>query len=318
MPGVFRGARRSVKRRLRHLCLPERLGRPTSAWSPKGGNSATAESQTRRFRMVKGGVTEPSPPHNRRRVRVRPMPRLPAPRMFPRPPHTSYAGTRADAARWVRDTLRSQILEGAFGGLAAPTPALPPETTLAKELGVSRNAVREALDLLRAEGLITRVPGAGTFVTGAKLRQGLGRLEGLAESLAGHHLPVDNRVLSVREAAATPFVARLRSVGGVPLSLDTSSLRPEALLVLQGADVTHTDVFSLLEDKLGLTLGWAEVTTEAVAADESTATLLGTRAGSPLLLLHRLTYLDDETPFDLEAIRYRGDRLCLVTTIPRS
>jgi GntR family transcriptional regulator len=192
--------------------------------------------------------------------------------------------------------------------------------------------VDQALDLLRAEGLISRVPGAGTFVTGAKLRQGLGRLEGLAESLAGHHLPVDNRVMSVREAAATPFVARklavpegspivfverLRSVGGVPLSLDTSSLRPEALPVLLGADLAHVDVFSLLEDKLGLTLGWAEVTTEAVSADEATAELLLIRAGAPLLLLHRLTYLDDETPFDLEAIRYRGDRLCLVTTIPR-
>jgi GntR family transcriptional regulator len=60
------------------------------------------------------------------------------------------------------------------------------------------------------------------------------------------------------------------------------------------------------------------VTTEAVSADEATATLLRTRPGSPLLLLHRLTYLDDDTPFDLEAIRYRGDRFCLVTTVPRS
>jgi len=261
------------------------------------------------------------------------MPRFPAPHGFPRPPLRQYPGTRADAARWVRDTLRSQILEGVFGGLAAPMPPLPPETTLAAELGVSRNAVREALDLLRAEGLITRVPGAGTFVTGAKLRQGLDRLEGLAESLAGHHIPVDNRVLSVREAAATPFVARklevaegtpvvfverLRSVGGVPLSLDTSSLRPEALPVLLGADLAHIDVFSLLEAELGLKLGWAEVTTEAVSADEATAALLRIRPGSPLLLLHRLTYLDDDTPFDLEAIRYRGDRFCLVTKIPRA
>jgi GntR family transcriptional regulator len=253
--------------------------------------------------------------------------------MFPRPPARPYPGTRADAARWVRDTLRSQIMEGAFGGLAAPMPPLPPETQLAAELGVSRNAVREALDLLRAEGLITRTPGAGTFVTGAKLRQGLDRLEGLAESLAGHHLPVENRVLSVREAAATPFVARklavdegsriafverLRLVGGIPLSLDTSSLRAEALPVLLGADLAHEDVFSLLELKVGLQLGWAEVTTEAVSADEPTAELLATRPGSPLLLLHRLTFLEDGTPFDLEAIRYRGDRCSLVTTIPRS
>lgn len=257
----------------------------------------------------------------------------PVPRGYPRSPTRTYPGSRADAARWVRDALRSQIMEGAFGGLAAPSPALPPETRLAAELGVSRNVVREALDLLRGEGLITRVPGAGTFVTGAKLRQRLDRLEGLAESLAGHHLPVDNRVLSVREETATPFVARklgvdegspivfverLRSVGGVPLSLDTSSLRAEAIPALLGADLHQTDVFSLIESELGLTLGWAEVTTEAVSADATTAVLLGIRPGSPLLLLHRLTYLDDETPFDLESIRYRGDRICLLNTLPRS
>lgn len=251
---------------------------------------------------------------------------------FRSPPKT-YAGSRADAARWVRDTLRSQIMEGVFGGLAAATPALPPEAQIAADLGVSRNAVREALDLLRSEGLITRKPGAGTFVTGAKLRQRMDRLEGLAESLAGHKLPVDNRVLSVREAAATPFVARklkvaegsltmfverLRSVGGIPLSLDTSWLRAEAIPALLGADLHRTDLFSLIEDRLGLTLGWAELTTEAVSADETTAVLLGIRSGSPLLLLHRLTYLDDQTPFDLESIRYRGDRICLLNTLSRS
>jgi GntR family transcriptional regulator len=258
-------------------------------------------------------------------------PRTPPP-AFPRPPFRDYAGSRADAARWVRDVLRSQIMEGAFGGLAAARPALPPEATLAAEMGVSRNAIREALDLLRAEGLVTRVQGAGTFITGAKLRQHLDRLEGLAESMAGYHLPVDNRVLSVRESVATLFVAaklavpegspiafveRLRSVGGLPLSLDTSSLRPEAIPVLLGADLHSVDVFSLIERELGVRLGWAEVTTEAVAADTETAKLLQVRAGAPLLLMHRLTYLEDGTPFDLESVRYRGDRCCLVATIPR-
>lgn len=261
------------------------------------------------------------------------MAKPPVVRAYLRSPTKTYVGSRADAARWVRDTLRSQIMEGVFGGLAAATPALPSDTQLAAALGVSRNAVREALDLLRSEGLITRKPGAGTFVTGAKLRQRLDRLEGLAESLAGHQLPVDNRVLSVRETVATPFVARklqveegsptmfverLRSVGGVPLSLDTSWLRAEAIPALVGADLQRTDMFSLIEARLGLTLGWAELTTEAVSADDSIAVLLGIRPGSPLLLLHRLTYLDDETPFDLESIRYRGDRICLVNTLSRS
>lgn len=258
---------------------------------------------------------------------------MPTDPRFPRAPSPSYSGTRADAARWIRDTLRSQILEGAFGGLAAARPPLPSEARLAAEFHVSRNAVREALNLLRAEGLVTRTPGAGTFVTGAKLRQRLDRLEGLAEFLAGYRLPVNSRVLAVRESTATAFVAhqlhveedspivfveRLRAAGGVPLSIETTYLRPEAIPFILEADLERTDVFALLEAHLGHSLGWAEITTEAVPADEATASLLRVRPGSPLLLLHRLTYLDDETPFDLEVIRYRGDRLCLVARLPRS
>lgn len=252
---------------------------------------------------------------------------------YPRRPPRRYPGRRADAARWVRDALRSQIMEGAFGGLAATSPALPQEPELCAEFGVSRNVVREALDLLRAEGLVTRIPGAGTFVTGAKLRQRLDRLEGLAESLAGHELQVDNRVLSVREGTANPFVAdklavaegspilfveRLRSAGGTPLSLDTSFLRPEAIGSLKSADFARADIFSLIEKMFGVPLGWAEVTIESVAADAPTGALLQIRQGSPLLLLHRLTYLADRTPFDLEAIRFRGDRSRLITTVPRT
>jgi GntR family transcriptional regulator len=260
------------------------------------------------------------------------MPRRPniAPKDFPRPPTREYEGTRADAARWVRDVLRGQILEGAFGGLAAARPPLPSESELAAQLGVSRNAIREALKLLRAEGLITRVQGSGTFVTGAKLRQHLDRLEGLAESLAGHRLPVDNEVLSVRESTASHFVAdklqlpenapilfieRLRSVGGLPLSLDTTSLRMGAVSV--DTDLDRADVFALIEETLGVQLGWAEITVESVSADPSTATFLQIRPGAPLLLLHRLTYLEDGTPFDLETVRYRGDRCTLVTNTPR-
>lgn len=256
-------------------------------------------------------------------------PKIP-PKDFPRPVTREYAGTRADAARWARDVLRSQILDGVYGGLAAARPALPSETELAAELGVSRNAIREALELLRGEGLITRVQGAGTFVTGAKLSQRLDRLEGLAESLAGHRLPVDNQVLSIRESVASPFVAtklqltenapilfieRLRSVGGLPLSLDTTSLRMGAIQV--DADLDQQDVFALIEAELGVRLGWAEITVESVSADATTAELLHIRQGAPLLLLHRLTYLADGTPFDLETVRYRGDRCSLTTTAAR-
>jgi DNA-binding transcriptional MocR family regulator len=51
-------------------------------------------------------------------------------------------------------------------GLLAPGTPLPPERRLAEELAVSRSTVTAALDLLRAEGLLTSRQGRGTFVTG--------------------------------------------------------------------------------------------------------------------------------------------------------
>ncbi|MFC7754048.1 GntR family transcriptional regulator [Tsukamurella soli] len=169
-------------------------------------------------------------------------------------------------------------------------------------------------------------------MTGAKLRQRLDRLEGLAESLAGHHLSVDNVVLSKYESTANPFVAsklqidegapivfieRRRSVGGLPLSLDTTALRSEAIPLLANRILDVDDIFGTLERELGVRLGWAENTFEAVAADKGSADHLGVRIGSPLLLLHRLTYLETGVPFDLESVRYRGDRLSLVMTSNR-
>src|SRR5947209_8144946 len=83
---------------------------------------------------------------------------------------------RADLARQVADVLRHQILGGAY-----PNRSLPGEAALGREFTVSRNTVREALALLRGEGLIERVPGIGTTVARAKYPHGLHHLLGLAE-----------------------------------------------------------------------------------------------------------------------------------------
>jgi GntR family transcriptional regulator len=101
----------------------------------------------------------------------------------------------------------------------------------------------------------------------------------------------------------------------VPLSLDTTSLRIGAIPT--DANLDRHDVFALIEKELGVRLGWAEITVESVSADTNTAKLLQIRPGAPLLLLHRLTFLEDGTPFDLETVRYRGDRCSLVTTAAR-
>src|SRR4051794_7561945 len=95
------------------------------------------------------------------------------------PGFTSPATPRGGGpARQVADLLRRQIIHGSF-----PHGQLPLEAVLAREFDISRNTVREALDLLREEGLVERSPGVGTTVVAEKYPQGLHRLLGLAETL---------------------------------------------------------------------------------------------------------------------------------------
>jgi DNA-binding FadR family transcriptional regulator len=60
----------------------------------------------------------------------------------------------------VQDEVKSYIIEHAL----MPGDALPPETELAEQLGVSRNSVREAIKSLETLGIVEARTGAGLFV----------------------------------------------------------------------------------------------------------------------------------------------------------
>lgn len=232
------------------------------------------------------------------------------------------------SVRHLRDVLRADILLGRH----EPGTRLPSEQELMVSLGASRTAVRGALDLLREEGLIDRVPGAGTSVITAKATHGLDRLRGLAESFGDGSGRVVNEVLSACSVPAPQLVAdrlrvdageevvlieRLRHLDGKPLSLDTSYLPADIGRPLLEVDLRTNDVFVLLDGPLGHRLGAAHVSIESVRADASVARLLSLPPGSPLLLVERLTHLEDRRPVDLEFLRYRGDRLTLTTWLTR-
>jgi DNA-binding FadR family transcriptional regulator len=58
--------------------------------------------------------------------------------------------------------LRQMIASGSLGAGGR----IPPERTLANEMGVGRRSLRRALEILEQEGQITRHQGRGTFVQG--------------------------------------------------------------------------------------------------------------------------------------------------------
>jgi GntR family transcriptional regulator len=227
---------------------------------------------------------------------------------------------RADRARQVADVLRRQVQSGAFTG-----GTLPSESRLAEDFGASRNAIRAALDLLRTEGLVERVPGVGTVVAEPKYPHGLDHLLGLAEVMRGHG-DVTNEVrttgiitppgpiaarLALPTGARVVYVERLRRLGGLPLSLDLTYLALDVGEPLLGEDLVNHDIFALIERTTGERLGLAELTIEAINADQHSAAVLETPPRTALLMVERLTHLADGRPVDLEYIRFRGDRLSM-------
>ncbi|WP_206310750.1 MULTISPECIES: GntR family transcriptional regulator [unclassified Streptomyces] len=227
---------------------------------------------------------------------------------------------RADQARQLADLLRHQILAGGY-----PGGVLPLEDALAADYGAGRNTVRQALDLLRGERLVERRPGVGTVVVCEKYPHGLDRLQGLAETLHEHGrvtnevrtvgpvrapAPVAGR-LRLPEHADVLYIERLRSLNGLPLSLDLTYVPLDIGAELLGCDLENTDVFRLLESLTGQPLGHAEITLEAVNADAHSAAVLQAPRGAAVLMLERLTHLGDGRPVDLEFIRFRGDRITM-------
>ncbi len=222
--------------------------------------------------------------------------------------------------------LRHQIHSGTYDD------SLPGESALATEFSVSRNTIREALGTLKNEGLIERGPKIGTHVTQRKLDHGLDTLLGLKETFKSYG-EVRNEVRAAMAVAAPPavaqrlqlepgqqvvFVERLRYLGGLPLSLDLTYLEPDIGAEVLAHPLESNDIFALIEQLTGHRLGAASLALEAIPADAHSAMALQLPDGAPLLMLERLTNLDDGRPVDLEYIRMRGDRITMRGNLTRT
>lgn len=215
----------------------------------------------------------------------------------------------------VARKLREAIFHGVYGE------ALPPERALAETLGVSRDSLRKALDLLEEEGLVVRRQGSGTFV--AKRATFRTRLLGFSEEMRALGLQPETRVLLVEKGPPTPEEAmalalspgegvlrllRLRLADREPMALERAALPLWAL-----AEAPQGSLYQALEAK-GLRPVRALQRLRAVAAREE-ARPLGVEPGSPLLHLERVSYLPDGRPVEFVKSWYRADRYELLVEL---
>jgi GntR family transcriptional regulator len=229
----------------------------------------------------------------------------------------------------LSDLLREQIKRGVYG----PLDRLPSEHELVRAHGVSRITARQALSELERAGLVFRLQGRGSFVARPPVVQRLTGLHGFAEAMAAQGVTSVSRVLKTTTVRATPSVAaalaveagepvtelrRLRLADGAPVSLDVSYFRLEIGQRLLRQDLTRHDVFWLLENACGVTLGSADYQIAAIDAEEDIALHLGVPSGTAVLFIERLTRDAQGTPVDHEHLYVRTDRIRYGLTLNRS
>lgn len=229
----------------------------------------------------------------------------------------------------IRDWLTDRILGGHF----ARGEQLPSEHELMARFSVSRVTARQALNSLREFGLIESRRGKGYFVRQLTAVQQLERLEGFGEMMAPLGVETSNDVIELLEIPATDKglikalrinpgefvtrIARLRLAGGVAMSLDISYFPIDVGHRLASLDLTRTDIFSLLEERLDIELSYADLQIDVVPADARHASLLGVSTGSPVIRIRRLTHDVNGRPIDYEYLYSRIEMLRFQARITR-
>lgn len=193
--------------------------------------------------------------------------------------------------------------------------------------GASRTAIRMALDLLRAEGLVKRLQGIGTVtVDHDQVAFALDPPSSMVRTFEGQPQRIGYIPVSLFAATPSPgiagrlglgstdrvvFIERLTLLDGARVSLVsvwTPMTYGEPLLA--GAiDLEHKGIFDILEQDLGLELGDSDYSIEATAADAAVACLLEIPTGTPILLRSTLNHLADGRPVSFGFARARPDRV---------
>ena len=144
-----------------------------------------------------------------------------------------------------------QRLQIDLAGLIERTPAgqrLPSEPELAKQLGVSRATLRDAMRTFETQGLIRRRQGSGTFVVGKvqALESGLEVLESLETMANRLNLEITVSNLSVEQEVADENIAKnLNLAVGAPLLRVRRVIRADDRPVAYLVDILPEDVLRM-------------------------------------------------------------------------
>lgn len=219
----------------------------------------------------------------------------------------------------IHDFLRENIISNKLG----TDEPIPSERELAEELEVSRMTVRQALNALRKEGLIYQKRGKGTFVSSRKLDVHTRNLNGFSDEMIRRGMQPISKVLQLTKENADAEtaeklnlaadeeiikLARLRLADDIPMAIETTCLPATMFPDLTRYNFEKESLYQILENKYATKMYSAAEDLEAAISDATTSELLGVKRKSPLLIVYRTVYTEDNQPIEYTKSIYRADR----------
>ena len=223
----------------------------------------------------------------------------------------------------LSDLVRLELLDEIRRGKYLIDSRLPNEENLAKELGVSRNTLREALRVLEANGIVEKKQGLGTYVRGEstpKVKPGLevlfrvtdailelGMVPGTSEIELTSSF-ADARVaqkLGVSEGTPVSQSRRVRTADGVP-AVYCIDMFPPSVGELD-VERLKSSIFTYLEEVKEIRIAYASTDIRPIVAGKELAEKLSVSAASPLFLLDEVHFDKANNPIFYSRLFFRSD-----------
>ena len=216
----------------------------------------------------------------------------------------------------VSDALGERIVKGAWPiGLQVPT--LP---ALAQEFGVALITVRQAVRVLRDEGLLIPEQGRGTFVRSKPETHPKMRVESSLRALAELYRKLPRRLIPLAEGMATPrldaedgspapsyhFLRRVHAIDKQLTSVISAYLDERVFKLAPRRFRTETIVPVLMDLKSVKIRSARQILTVSTAGAEA-ASALNISVSAPVAEVRRVFCAPDGTVIYLGELTYRGD-----------
>nr|VDG63090.1 GentR family transcriptional regulator [Streptococcus thermophilus] len=232
--------------------------------------------------------------------------------------------THQDIAAWLRESIRN--------GTYKAGDTIPSESELCAKFNSARGTVRQAVSLLRTEGLISSGQGRRSRVLAEFPSQSFDGVVSYSQWCRASGITPGQKTQSVTrtfagEAFAEDFgieptdpivqVFRLRLMDGVPAMVERLTYPFEiGRLVLQFDPDSGSIYDHLIES--GVDIDTALRTIDAMGAPKEDADLLQVPEGTPLLRVRRKAFTSTGRPIESSDDRYLFDKARFAVTTSRS